>query len=137
GPARSHGPRARREPRARRAAGHGPGRPDARRRPRPHALRGHRRERGERTVTDQPTTSRTPDPQPATGRAETADAVVVGAGVAGLTAARTLRERGLRVVVLDAVDVAGGPVRGGDLPGLEGVRVDLGAESFAARGTAV
>jgi oxygen-dependent protoporphyrinogen oxidase len=68
---------------------------------------------------------------------ETADAVVVGAGVAGLTAARALRSRGLRVVVLEAADVPGGPVRGGDLPGLEGVLVDLGAESFAVRGTAV
>jgi oxygen-dependent protoporphyrinogen oxidase len=65
------------------------------------------------------------------------DAVVVGAGVAGLTAARTLREQGLRVAVLEAADVPGGPVRGGDLPGLDGVRVDLGAESFAARGAAV
>ncbi|MBD8079654.1 protoporphyrinogen/coproporphyrinogen oxidase [Cellulosimicrobium arenosum] len=65
------------------------------------------------------------------------DAVVVGAGIGGLTAARTLRERGLDVVVLDAAPVAGGPVRGEALPGLDGVRVDVGAESFATRGTAV
>ncbi|MCB7135668.1 protoporphyrinogen/coproporphyrinogen oxidase [Cellulosimicrobium marinum] len=69
--------------------------------------------------------------------ARTADAVVVGAGVAGLTAARTLRARGLRVVVLDAADRPGGPVRGDALPGLGGLRVDVGAESFASRGTQV
>src|SRR5690606_12072627 len=86
----------------------------------------------------EPTTSRTPEPAPATREGvESADAVVVGAGVAGLNAARSLRARGLRVVVLEAADVPGGPVRGGDLPGLDGVRVDLGAESFAVRGTAV
>lgn len=84
-------------------------------------------------MSSEPTTSRTsPGTVP-----EEVDAVVVGAGVAGLTAARTLRERGLRVAVLEVADVPGGPVRGGDLPGLDGVRVDLGAESFAARGTAV
>ncbi|MBN0038985.1 FAD-dependent oxidoreductase [Cellulosimicrobium cellulans] len=84
-------------------------------------------------MSSEPTTSRTsPGTVP-----EEVDAVVVGAGVAGLTAARTLREQGLRVAVLEAADVPGGPVRGGDLPGLDGVRVDLGAESFAARGTAV
>ena len=84
-------------------------------------------------MSSEPTTSRTsPGAVP-----EEVDAVVVGAGVAGLTAARTLREQGLRVAVLEAADVPGGPVRGGDLPGLDGVRVDLGAESFAARGTAV
>ncbi|WP_426310465.1 protoporphyrinogen/coproporphyrinogen oxidase [Cellulosimicrobium sp. E-16] len=84
-------------------------------------------------MSSEPTTSRTsPGTVP-----EEVDAVVVGAGVAGLTAARTLREQGLRVAVLEAADVPGGPVRGGDLPGLDGVRVDLGAESFAARGAAV
>ena len=89
-------------------------------------------------MSDMPTTPRTPEPGPSPEeRPERADAVVVGAGVAGLTAARTLRARGLRVVVLEAAEVAGGPVRGGDLPGLEGVPVDLGAESFASRGTAV
>jgi len=68
---------------------------------------------------------------------EVADVVVVGAGVAGLTAAHALRGRGLRVVLLDAADRPGGPVRGDVLPGLDGVPVDVGAESFAARGTAV
>lgn len=79
-----------------------------------------------------------PDPAaaPSSG-VEVVDAVVVGAGVAGLTAARGLRRRGLRVVVLEAKDVPGGPVRGADLPGLRGVRIDVGAESFAARGTQV
>ncbi|MFF2268452.1 protoporphyrinogen/coproporphyrinogen oxidase [Cellulosimicrobium cellulans] len=84
-------------------------------------------------MSTEPTTSRTsPGTVP-----EEVDAVVVGAGVAGLTAARTLRAQGLRVAVLETADVPGGPVRGGDLPGLDGVRVDLGAESFAARGAAV
>ncbi|MCO7273716.1 protoporphyrinogen/coproporphyrinogen oxidase [Cellulosimicrobium cellulans] len=84
-------------------------------------------------MSTEPTTSRTsPGTVP-----EGVDAIVVGAGVAGLTATLSLREQGLRVVVLEAADVPGGPVRGGDLPGLDGVRVDLGAESFAARGTAV
>lgn len=65
----------------------------------------------------------------------TFDAVVVGAGVAGLTAAHTLRRRGLRVLVLEAADRPGGPVHGDKL-GSTGLVVDVGAESFAARGTA-
>ncbi|HXM70476.1 MAG TPA: FAD-dependent oxidoreductase, partial [Thermoanaerobaculia bacterium] len=41
---------------------------------------------------------------------EQADVVVVGAGVAGLAAARELRRRGLTVVVLEARDRIGGRV---------------------------
>ncbi|AEG45545.1 NAD(P)/FAD-dependent oxidoreductase [Isoptericola variabilis] len=69
--------------------------------------------------------------------AEEVDAVVVGGGVGGLVAAYTLVNRGLRVVVLEASDRVGGPVRGGAFAALPRVPLDLGAESFAARGTAV
>ena len=39
------------------------------------------------------------------------DAIVVGAGVAGLTAARLLADAGRRVVVLEARDRIGGRLR--------------------------
>ncbi|MCH1923016.1 FAD-dependent oxidoreductase, partial [Shewanella sp. A3A] len=52
-------------------------------------------------------------------------------------AARTLIERGLRTVVLESSTRLGGPVRGGSFESLLRVPIDLGAESFAARGTAV
>ena len=50
-------------------------------------------------------------------RVERRDVVVVGAGFAGLTAARELSHRGLDVLVLEARDRIGGrvwTVRGGD-----------------------
>jgi oxygen-dependent protoporphyrinogen oxidase len=65
------------------------------------------------------------------------DAVVVGGGIGGLVAALTLVERGLRTVVLESSTRLGGPVRGGAFESLPRVPVDLGAESFAARGGAV
>lgn len=62
------------------------------------------------------------------------DAVVVGAGLGGLVAARDLARAGLRVLVLDGRDAPGGAVRSHDVAGL---RLDAGAESFATRGGAV
>ncbi|MFH5821602.1 protoporphyrinogen/coproporphyrinogen oxidase [Georgenia sp. AZ-5] len=59
-----------------------------------------------------------------------ADVVVVGAGMAGLTAAHALLEAGLRPLVLEAGDDVGGLVRAGTVGGLE---LDLGAEAFALR----
>ncbi|WP_028049501.1 NAD(P)/FAD-dependent oxidoreductase [Cellulomonas sp. URHD0024] len=62
------------------------------------------------------------------------DAIVVGGGVAGLVAARSLASDGLRTLVLEARDEPGGAVRGHTVAGL---RLDAGAESFATRGGAV
>lgn len=68
---------------------------------------------------------------------ERVDAVVVGAGIGGLTAAWELTKRGFEVVVLEAGDRPGGPVRGGAFASLPQVPLDLGAESFAVRDGAV
>ena len=54
------------------------------------------------------------------------DVVVVGAGVAGLSAARGLARAGLRVTVLESGDRAGGQLRTATL---DGTVVDVGAES--------
>ena len=56
--------------------------------------------------------------------------IVVGAGVAGLTAARDLVEDGHDVVVHEASDRVGGKLRTAEVAG---VRVDVGAEAMLAR----
>src|SRR5438067_1208412 len=58
---------------------------------------------------------------------ETVDVAVIGAGVAGLAAARELRRRGRSVVVLEARDRVGGRIFTLDDPTLP-VPVELGAE---------
>ncbi|GAA3546011.1 protoporphyrinogen/coproporphyrinogen oxidase [Nocardioides daeguensis] len=56
--------------------------------------------------------------------------IVVGAGVAGLTAGRDLAEAGHEVLVLEATDRPGGKLRSGEVAG---VRVDVGAEAMLNR----
>jgi oxygen-dependent protoporphyrinogen oxidase len=58
------------------------------------------------------------------------DAVVVGAGVAGLTAARSLAAAGMSVLVLEGSPEVGGKLR---LARVAGVEVDVGAEAMLAR----
>ena len=60
----------------------------------------------------------------------TADVVVVGAGFAGLSAARRLRAKGLNVVVLEARDRVGGRTRNQDLAsnGFPGRVVEMGGQ---------
>lgn len=61
-------------------------------------------------------------------------ALVVGAGIAGLVAARDLARVGVEVTVINAGDRPGGQVRREIIAGLP---VEVGAESFALRGGAV
>ena len=64
-------------------------------------------------------------------RAQSTRIAVIGAGAAGLVAAREFAKLGFSVEVLEAADRPGGAIRGDELDGL---RLDLGAESFATRG---
>jgi oxygen-dependent protoporphyrinogen oxidase len=58
------------------------------------------------------------------------DAVVVGAGIAGLAAARDLVAAGRSVLVLEGSPIIGGKLRLGSVAGVE---IDVGAESMLAR----
>ncbi|TKV29656.1 protoporphyrinogen oxidase [Arthrobacter sp. NamB2] len=60
--------------------------------------------------------------------------VVIGGGMAGLVAARTLLKRGLRVTLLERSDRFGGTVDGRVLGGFQ---LDSGAESFSTRSATV
>ncbi|MFC3299880.1 protoporphyrinogen oxidase [Arthrobacter agilis] len=60
--------------------------------------------------------------------------VVIGGGMAGLVAARTLLARGMNVMVLEKSERFGGTVDGRSLGGF---RLDSGAESFSTRSATV
>ncbi|MET1018697.1 MAG: FAD-dependent oxidoreductase [Microterricola sp.] len=64
----------------------------------------------------------------------TVDVAVVGAGIAGLVAARACARLGLSVLILEAADAAGGCVGRTELAGLS---LDTGAEGFATRNDSV
>jgi monoamine oxidase len=63
------------------------------------------------------------------------DTIVVGAGLAGITAARELKTAGQAVCLLEARDRIGGRVADHDLGG--GKAVELGAEFFGPRNTII
>lgn len=62
------------------------------------------------------------------------DVIVIGAGAAGLTAARSCARLGLSVLILEAADAAGGCVGRTEIAGLA---LDTGAEGFATRNDSV
>src|SRR5215212_2158175 len=63
---------------------------------------------------------------------ETADVLVLGAGVAGLAAAQELSQAGLRVIVIEARDRIGGRVFTQHVPG-HPLPIELGAEFIHGR----
>src|SRR5215216_2170403 len=63
---------------------------------------------------------------------ETADAVVLGAGVAGLAAAQELSQAGLRVIMIEARDRIGGRIFTQRVPG-HPLPIELGAEFIHGR----
>ncbi|MFJ4187294.1 flavin monoamine oxidase family protein [Kitasatospora sp. NPDC089509] len=73
--------------------------------------------------------------QAADERRMEADVVVVGAGLAGLTATRTLKDAGYTVRLLEARERVGGRLKGFDLG--DGKAVDLGGEYFGDKSTAI
>jgi oxygen-dependent protoporphyrinogen oxidase len=89
-------------------------------------------------MTETPDPSERPDlspPPEADNPRRAADPVIViGAGIAGLVAARRLVLGGREVIVLEASDRVGGQVARHTVGGLE---LDAGAESFATRGGTV
>ncbi|MDQ2958383.1 MAG: flavin monoamine oxidase family protein [Actinomycetota bacterium] len=64
-----------------------------------------------------------------------ADAIVIGAGLAGLTATRELKEAGWSVRLLEARDRVGGRLKGYSLG--DGKAVDLGGEYYGDKSTAI
>ncbi|HVQ90399.1 MAG TPA: FAD-dependent oxidoreductase [Mycobacteriales bacterium] len=64
-----------------------------------------------------------------------ADAIVIGAGLAGLTATRELADAGWTVRLLEARDRVGGRLKG--YPLSDGKAVDLGGEYFGDKSTAI
>src|SRR5580698_657248 len=62
--------------------------------------------------------------------AQDAEVIVIGAGMAGLAAARALAERGVRVTVLEARERVGGRVFSRQV---DGATVELGAEFVHGR----
>jgi monoamine oxidase len=76
--------------------------------------------------------ARGPLGSPVSGETREPDAVVVGAGFAGLSAARLLRRAGKKVVLLDARDRVGGRVKAGRIAG-QGI--DLGGMWVGRRHT--
>jgi monoamine oxidase len=66
---------------------------------------------------------------------ETADVIVIGAGAAGLAAARLLAQAGRHVLVLEARDRIGGRIW--TVHNLSGVPVELGAEFVHGRSQAI
>jgi len=65
-----------------------------------------------------------------TDKPQAPHAVIIGGGIAGLVAARDLRQSGHEVTVLEATDSFGGCLRTTEVAGL---KIDAGAESFALR----
>src|SRR5690554_3764316 len=71
-----------------------------------------------------------PDAMPEPDVLPDSDVIVVGAGIAGLTAARELAMGGLSVLVLEETGAVGGKARAHAVAGVE---LDAGAESYATR----